>query len=41
MNHLINVLYVVAGLIVYDKLIKGMLEKKPEGLEHADEYDGI
>ena len=43
MNHLINVLYVVVGVLVYDKVIKGMLDKKKtsEGLEMFDEYDGI
>jgi hypothetical protein len=30
MEHLKSILYVVAGLVIYDKLVKGMLEKKDD-----------
>lgn len=44
MNHLINVLYVVAGILVYEKVVKPMLDKeddgtKPNKLENAEDYD--
>ena len=41
MEHLTKILYVVAGLLIYDKLIKGMLDKKPAGTleENADIYE--
>ena len=40
MEHLTKILYVVAGLLVYDKLVKGMFEKKPATLEeNADIYE--
>jgi hypothetical protein len=32
------ILYVIAGLVIYEKAIKPMLEKK-ETLENADEYE--
>jgi hypothetical protein len=31
MNHLMPILYVVAGILIYEKAIKPMLEKKDEG----------
>ena len=37
MNHVWNILYVVAGLLVYDKVVKPMFEKKGEGLENAED----
>jgi hypothetical protein len=40
MEHLTKILYVVAGLLVYDKLVKGMFEKKADKLEeNADIYE--
>ena len=39
MEHLKQIMYVVAGLIIYDKLVKGMLEKKEDKatLESAED----
>lgn len=41
MEHLYKILYVVAGLLVYDKVVKPMLDKKKEGTleENADIYE--
>jgi hypothetical protein len=42
MEHLTKILYVVAGLLIYDKLVKGMLDKKPAAgtlEENADIYE--
>jgi hypothetical protein len=39
MEHLKQILYVVAGLVIYDKLVKGMLSKKDDAatLESAED----
>jgi hypothetical protein len=40
MNHLINILYVVAGLLIYEKAVKPMLDKdgKPAGNTLEDDF---
>lgn len=39
MNHLINILYVVAGLLIYEKAIKPMMDKKADGSPNTLEDD--